>query len=115
MKPRMFQSKSSTTGLMRATFEMQEGQQVYMIMSNSCVVSHLTREIVLNLERETYTFWTDWIRSCLYRGRFQQEVERSMLILKLLTYDPTGAIVAAPTFSLPEAIGGARNWDYRYS
>ena len=60
-------------------------------------------------------FWTDWIRSCAYRGRFQQEVERSMLILKLLTYDPTGAIVAAPTFSLPEAIGGPRNWDYRYS
>jgi GH15 family glucan-1,4-alpha-glucosidase len=99
----------------RATFKLQEGQKVFMIMCNRRVTPHLTNELIAGLEEDTYRFWTSWIRSCLYRGRFQQEVERSMLILKLLTYDPTGAICAAPTFSFPEAIGGPRNWDYRYS
>lgn len=67
------------------------------------------------LELQTKKYWQWWVRKCSYRGRFQQQVERSMLLLKLLTYKPSGAIVAAPTFSLPEAIGGSRNWDYRYS
>jgi GH15 family glucan-1,4-alpha-glucosidase len=66
-------------------------------------------------EIQTRNYWKTWARKCHYRGRFQQEVERSLLLLKLLTYKPSGAIVAAPTFSLPEAIGGSRNWDYRYS
>ena len=66
-------------------------------------------------ETQTKNYWNSWARKCHYRGRFQQEVERSLLLLKLLTYKPSGAIVAAPTFSLPEAIGGSRNWDYRYS
>lgn len=98
-----------------ARFDLEEGQQIFMIMCNRRVAPQLNKDLVLHLEEETYKFWTSWIRACLYRGRFQQEVERSMLILKLLTYDPTGAICAAPTFSLPEAIGGPRNWDYRYS
>lgn len=116
--PKLFQpSKTSNCpdDKVRARFDLQEGQQVFMIMCNRHVAPHLTKDLVANLETETYRFWTNWIRACSYRGRFQQEVERSMLILKLLTYDPTGAIVAAPTFSLPEAIGGPRNWDYRYS
>ena len=66
-------------------------------------------------EVQTKNYWKNWARKCHYRGRFQQEVERSLLLLKLLTYKPSGAIIAAPTFSLPEAIGGSRNWDYRYS
>ncbi|KAL5335732.1 Six-hairpin glycosidase-like protein [Aspergillus crustosus] len=68
-----------------------------------------------DLERKTSEFWTGWTKRCTFRGHYQDQVERSLLVLKLLTYQPTGAIIAAPTFSLPEAIGAGRNWDYRYS
>ena len=63
---------------------------------------------------ETVRFWRDWIAQSRYRGRWREVVDRSAITLKLLTYLPTGAVVAAPTTSLPEHIGGPRNWDYRY-
>jgi GH15 family glucan-1,4-alpha-glucosidase len=65
--------------------------------------------------RETVDYWQRWTAHCTYQGRWREEVLRSVLALKLLTYQPTGAIVAAPTTSLPEGIGGVRNWDYRYT
>jgi len=72
--------------------------------------SHATK-----LFKHTVKYWRNWLSQCIYRGRWREIVERSALVLKLLTYEPTGAIIAAPTCSLPENIGGKRNWDYRYT
>jgi GH15 family glucan-1,4-alpha-glucosidase len=63
----------------------------------------------------TLGFWRRWLAKCTYKGRWREMVHRSVLTLKLLTFVPTGALVAAPTCSLPEVIGGSRNWDYRYT
>ena len=64
---------------------------------------------------ETMDYWRKWAAKCTYKGRWREMVMRSALTLKMLIYEPTGAIVAAPTCSLPESIGGVRNWDYRYT
>ena len=67
------------------------------------------------LLQATADYWHRWIGKCTYTGRWREEVYRSALALKLMTFEPTGAVVAAPTCSLPEAIPGVRNWDYRYT
>ena len=64
--------------------------------------------------RQTEDYWLDWASSCSHTGDYHEEIHASLRVLKALTYAPTGGIVAAPTTSLPEAIGGPRNWDYRF-
>ncbi len=64
--------------------------------------------------QDTELWWTDWVKQCTYEGEYREAVVRSLITLKALTYEPTGGIVAAATTSLPETLGGARNWDYRF-
>jgi len=75
----------------------------------------LSEEQSDELFRSTIEYWRQWLSKGTYHGRWREMVHRSALVLKLLTYEPTGAIVAAPTCSLPESLGGSRNWDYRYT
>jgi GH15 family glucan-1,4-alpha-glucosidase len=64
---------------------------------------------------QTVQFWRSWLSGSTYTGRWRESVQRSAITLKLLTYAPTGGLVAAPTAALPEQVGGERNWDYRYT
>ena len=73
------------------------------------------RLVGIELLTQTLAFWRRWLSKSRYHGRWREMVNRSALVLKMLTFEPTGAIVAAPTCSLPEEIGGVRNWDYRYT
>jgi len=70
---------------------------------------------VLDMYLATRAYWEDWLDTSTYRGRWREAVERSAITLKLMTYAPTGGLVAAPTAGLPEQVGGSRNWDYRYT
>jgi GH15 family glucan-1,4-alpha-glucosidase len=102
-----------------ADFVLEEGQRAVFVLrrvagSASCGVPPAHDEVEV-LFRATVTFWQKWVAKCTYTGRWREIVQRSALALKLLTFEPTGAIVAAPTCSLPEKRGGARNWDYRYT
>jgi GH15 family glucan-1,4-alpha-glucosidase len=74
-----------------------------------------TPEELLESFTQTARFWRSWLGRSSYRGRWREQVDRSAITLKLLTYAPTGALVAAPTAGLPEQVGGERNWDYRFT
>jgi GH15 family glucan-1,4-alpha-glucosidase len=100
-----------------AQFTLAEGQSAVFALdevSGGAAPSPCSREEAAELGDATIEFWRRWLSRSCYRGRWREVVHRSALTLKLLTYAPTGAIVAAPTTSLPEQIGGERNWDYRY-
>jgi GH15 family glucan-1,4-alpha-glucosidase len=75
----------------------------------------LSAEAVLSLFNQTVRYWRDWLARSTYTGRWREAIGRSSMTLKLMTYAPTGALVAAPTTSLPEQLGGERNWDYRFT
>ena len=102
-----------------ADVELREGERVTLVLSGlegkeGCPRPISEEEAELAFQG-THDYWQSWLAHCNYRGRWREMVHRSALALKLLTYQPTGAIVAAPTCSLPAPIGGERNWDYRYT
>jgi GH15 family glucan-1,4-alpha-glucosidase len=104
----------STRGVV-AAFSVRQGDRV--ALQFNWHPSHLGDPPELDVEREltrTEQFWLDWSGRCTYQGRWREAVMRSLITLKALSYAPTGGIVAAPTTSLPEELGGVRNWDYRY-
>jgi GH15 family glucan-1,4-alpha-glucosidase len=94
---------------------LEEGERLALALSRWGSPHPLELAEVDDLLADTLQFWQRWIRRSRYRGRYREMVERSAMTLKLLVYQPTGALVAAPTTSLPEALGGTRNWDYRFT
>jgi GH15 family glucan-1,4-alpha-glucosidase len=105
-------------GEVMAEFKLRAGQTLAFVLEEAVHGKDspsLTEDYVVETFKETMNFWLAWVARSNYRGRWREMVNRSALTLKLLTSLPYGSIVAAPTFGLPENIGGARNWDYRYT
>jgi GH15 family glucan-1,4-alpha-glucosidase len=96
-------------------FAVSEGEQVPFVLTWYPSNEPLPREIEAGRALvETQSWWRQWTDGCRYEGPWRDDVLRSLIVLKALTYEPTGGIVASPTTSLPEFLGGVRNWDYRY-
>jgi GH15 family glucan-1,4-alpha-glucosidase len=103
-----------------AEFEIGEEDESHVFVlhkvdkGDGCTITYSAEQANARF-KNTIEYWRKWLSKSNYKGRWREMVNRSALILKLLTFEPTGAVVAAPTCSLPEGIGGERNWDYRYT
>ena len=98
-----------------ATFDVAAGERIPLVLTHG--PSHLPAPAAIDPERSlqrTEAYWVEWTSRCESDGRWAEAITRSLITLKALTYAPTGGIVAAPTTSLPEQLGGSRNWDYRF-
>ena len=101
---------------LRLSRTLHEGETAGMVLeSMGGRPSRLPPAEIERLTDDTVRYWRDWLRRSTYTGRWREMVTRSAMTLKLMTYAPTGALVAAPTAGLPEQTGGERNWDYRYT
>jgi GH15 family glucan-1,4-alpha-glucosidase len=101
---------------LRWTRTLREGEIAGVVLESNCgAPRRVTPEEAQQLQDDTARFWRSWLHRSTYTGRWREMVARSAMTLKLLTYAPTGAPVAAPTTGLPEQEGGERNWDYRYT
>jgi GH15 family glucan-1,4-alpha-glucosidase len=100
----------------RITLTLHEGETSGLVMESMGGRPRRIRPAELQqLIDDTRNFWRDWVHRSTYRGRWREMVARSAMTLKLMTYTPSGALVAAPTTGLPELTGGERNWDYRFT
>ena len=104
-------------GDLRFSLTLGEGQMrgVMLETGSDAPVKAVPVEEAQRLFDGTVRFWQDWVGQSTYTGRWREEVQRSAITLKLLTYAPSGGLVAAPTAGLPEQVGGERNWDYRFT
>jgi GH15 family glucan-1,4-alpha-glucosidase len=103
------------TGIVHADLRVAAGERIsFSLVWHPSHQEAPPRIDVWDAARDTTRYWREWAARCTYRGEWREPVLRSLLTLKALTYRPTGGIVAAPTTSLPEELGGARNWDYRF-
>lgn len=104
-------------GDLRVTLSLLEGQMRGVVLETGLDAEPQTMQPAeaQRLMDDTAHFWHDWLSQSTYSGRWREELERSAITLKLLTYAPTGGLVAAPTAGLPEEVGGERNWDYRFT
>ena len=102
-------------GTLATSFEVSAGDRVPFVLTHAASYGPRPRAVDADTSlQQTMDFWSDWMDHCHYDGRWSDAVRRSVVTLKALTYAPTGGILAAATTSLPEDLGGSRNWDYRF-